>query len=317
MNFRYFSWLVLAGALSLAACSNGRGSINEGAAPVGEDPVLPAPPAPPAPPPPEPPQPPEPPPDPPPDPPPEPAPPQPPPPPPEPPVSGSALAGYWTGSATDERSGRVRDAKAFVDPFGELQLVVMDDDAEQFVLHGNLCCGAPVRDELNGARYLDTRDEKAELDAAVTSGMLVGEFEFRNRDYRYTFASNEIYRQPLTLSTLAGVYTRTNTQRFGPPATLTVTINSNGELTGSHSNGCSLTGKASVPEPSRNMIRFDVDVNGCGARGLSSRRWNGDYAGLGLLLPDSPAPGGSGAREDTLLLSLVGPTWLGLWSVGR
>ncbi|MGH8176619.1 MAG: hypothetical protein ACREV5_10200 [Steroidobacter sp.] len=315
----HLPWLAVAALILLSACSNGRGSVEESPAPVAEEPPPPSPP-------PEPP--PAPPPEPPPVPPPEPPPPEPPPPepPPEPPPTGSALAGYWEGSVVgengddddDDDSQSERHATAFVDQFGNAHLVVGDDDgSDDFVVYGNVCCETTINEKFDGARYLSTRDEKADFAARLSSGRLVGDFEFRDHEYGFSLAPSGAYSQSLTLPDLAGVYTRSTPQLFGPPLTLTLAINGNGLITGSHSNGCIFDGSVAIPDTTRNMVRFNLKVDNCGTQISSSRRWNGDYTGLGVLLRDAPAPGNSGARENTLLLSLVGPTWLGLLSVGE
>jgi hypothetical protein len=282
----------------------------------------PPPPAPPPAPPPEPPPepPPAPPPEPPPDPPPE------PPPEPPPPPSGAALAGYWLGTATrtpgdddddDGASASDSTATGFVDQQGNLHLIVNEEDADDFLVYGNACCAASVDEKFEGARYLNTRSEKADFAASLAESRLAGEFTFRERDYEFSLTPDSAFSQALTLQELGGVYTRTTPQLLGPPLTLTVAINADGALTGSHSNGCVLDGTVAVPDPSRNMLRFNLKVENCGTSLSSSQRWNGDYTGLGVLLRDAPVPGNSGALEDTLLLSLVGPTWFGLLSVGR
>jgi hypothetical protein len=219
--------------------------------------------------------------------------------------------------AGDEDSSRTRDATALVDQSGDTHLIVIDDEADDFVVYGNGCCDASISEKFDGARYLDTRDEQSDFAASLSGEGMVGEFEFRKDDYQFSLAASNAYAQPLGLQDLAGVYTRTTSRGFGPPVTLTLAISADGLITGSHSNGCVFAGSASIPDVSHSMVRFTMSVNNCGDQFASSRRWNGEYTGLGILLRDAPAPGNAGARENTLLLSLVGPTWLGLLSVGK
>ena len=297
-------WLALGLIAGLAACSNGRGSVSEQAtAPPsgGAPPPQPPPQPPPTPPPPDPP--PQPPPTPPPD-----------PPPPAP--SAAALAGYWKGEVTDERNDSPRPGLAFVDGDGRTHVVVLEEDADDFLVYGEVCCEAKVEAEFAGERYLKTDDESAEIKAELASGRMTGEFEFRNRDYDFSFAPDAAYSQTLTAQDLAGVYTRITPQLFGQQ-TLTITIDANGRLTGSHSNGCVFNGTATIPDTARNMARFAVEIDSCGSQVSSSRRWNGAYTGLGVLLRDAPVPGDAAAREDALQFSLIGPTWFGLLSVGK
>jgi hypothetical protein len=304
--------LALAGLMS--ACSNGRGSVAE--VPAGNSPPpstpTPTPEPPPTPAPAEPPAEPTPPPEPPP-----PAPPPPPEPEPEPEPEGSPLAGFWKGRVVDQRSGNEREGVALVDLSGEWQLLVLEDDEEpQFVLHGNLCCESRINGEVRGRRYLDMRESDARIEVDASAGSLRGTFEFRGREYDFDLAPDDAYAQPLTLESLAGVYTRATNPSFDPASTLTLTIDADGALSGSHSNGCVFSGSVSIPNSSRNMIQVNVDLADCGGR-QSSRRWNGGYEGLGILLRDSVSPIDGSTREDIFYHSVVGPTWLGPMDVGR
>ena len=301
---RQISWLAITALIFLSACSNGRGTVSEGSTPVSGGPTQPTPQPPPAPPP---------------------SPPTPPPtPPPNPtPPTVSAFAGYWNGHVvagkgdSDDDGRSTRDATAFVDQSGETHLIVTDEAASEFVVYGNGCCEASISETFGGTRYLDTREEEADFAASLSGGGMTGAVEFRKDDYQFSLASSSAYTQSLGLQDLAGVYTRTTTRTLGSPLTLTLAIDADGRITGSHSNGCVFEGSASIPDASRNMVRFTMSVANCGEQFGSSSRWNGDYTGLGVLLRDAPAPDNAGTREDTLLLSLVGPTWLGLLSVGK
>jgi hypothetical protein len=291
-------WLALGLIAGLSACSNGRGSVSEptAAPPLGGSP------------------PPQPPPQPPPDPPPDPT----PQPPPEPPpaATAAALAGYWKGQVTSERSESPRPGLAFVDGEGRTHVVVLEEEGDDFLVYGEVCCEATVEAEFGGERYLKTDDESAEIRAELASGRLAGELGFRKREYAFSFAPDAAYSQALTVQELAGVYTRIIPQLFGQQ-TLTITIDANGRLTGAHSNGCVFNGTATIPDATRNMVRFAVEIDSCGSQFSSSRRWNGAYTGLGLLLRDVPVPGDTAARENALQFSLIGPTWFGLLSVGK
>lgn len=195
-------------------------------------------------------------------------------------------------------------------------MVLREDDDPEFVLHGNICCAPRAEQELGGHRYLDTREHDAEIDAERANDSLQGAFEFRRRDYEFTLDALPAYDQALTLPSLAGVYTRSVDRGPGSPWSMTLTIDANGALTGSHSNGCVFNGTVGIPE-GRNLVRMDIALSSCGEGGDSSRRWNGTYSGFGVLLENSTSPTDGATREDTFYFSLVGPTWLGAMSVGR
>lgn len=233
------------------------------------------------------------------------------------------MAGYWKGSATDLESDRRLDAVALIDAQGEAQWLLTredrdeDDDEDGFVLYGNVCCDARFEDDLAGKELGETRTREASIDAALDGGRLTGEIEFRGREYRFTLDASAEYDRNLTLQSLAGVYTRTESSWLGEQTTLTLTIDANGQLTGSYSNGCVFNGDASIPDAGHNMVRLQIDLANCGDRRGSSEQWNGAYTGSGVLLLDAVSADNGGARQDVLYHSIVGPTWLGPQPVAR
>jgi hypothetical protein len=286
-------WLVAIAFALLAACSNGRGSVSDPASgPVGGPPPSPPPVPPPTPPPPE--------------------------PPPAPPAepSSAAMAGYWKGTATeeeeheeDEGSNRTFDAVALIDAQGNAQLLLLrsglfEDDG--FVVFGNVCCEATFADDVVGKELAETRTRDGRIEAEVAGGVLSGQLQFHDEEYRFTLNASADYNRSVSLAALAGVYTRRTDTIFGEEVTLTVTIDANGQLTGSYSNGCVFNGNASIPDASHNMVQLQIDLANCGSRG-SSKAWNGAYTGLGVLL----------SGDVVFYHSVVGPTWLGPQSVER
>jgi hypothetical protein len=218
------------------------------------------------------------------------------------------MAGYWQGTAIEEDSDRRFDAVALIDAQGNAQLLltragIFDDDG--FVLFGNVCCDSRFADEVTGKELGETRTRGARVEAEVDDGVLRGEAEFDRDDYSFTLNPSADYDRAVSLALLAGVYTRRENSIFGEEVTLTVTIESNGTLTGSYSNGCVFNGNASIPDAAHNMVRLQIDLANCGSQG-SSKQWNGAYTGLGLLTGD-----------DVFYHSVIGPTWLGPQSVER
>ena len=217
------------------------------------------------------------------------------------------MAGYWTGHAVrDERS---QDAVALINQAGDAQLMVLSSqDDRQFVLFGNVCCAAAFDDSVAGRRFRDDRNEAASVQVERNGDSLHGELEFRGDRYVLDLSAAPEYSQPVTLPQLAGTYTR-STFAF---TTLTLTIESDGRLTGSDSNGCVMNGSVAIADQGRNMVRMQVDVANCRNGHGSSQQWNGAYTGLGLLLRAN-----GNRRDDVFFHSMIGPTWLGPQSVAR
>lgn len=219
------------------------------------------------------------------------------------------MAGYWKGTATEKGSGRVFDTVALIDAQGNAQWLLLraglvQDDG--FAVFGNVCCEARFEDDVTGKELSETNTRDASIQVEVNGSVLSGALEFHRDEYQFTLNASADYNRSVSLAALAGVYTRSTSSIFGEEVTLTLTIDANGQLTGSYSNGCVFNGNASIPDASHNMVRLQVDLANCGSRG-SSKQWNGTYAGLGVLL----------SGGDVFYHSVIGPTWLGPQSVER
>jgi hypothetical protein len=219
------------------------------------------------------------------------------------------MAGYWTGRASrtdSEDSQGPQDAVALINRAGDAQLMLLSSrDDRQFVLFGNVCCDAQFDDDVAGRRFRDDRNEAASVEIERSGDSLDGEVEFRGDSYTLQLSAAPDYEQAVTLPQLAGTYTRASLFMTA----LTMTIESDGRLTGSDANGCILNGTVSVADQGRNMVRMRVDMENCRDGHGSSEDWNGSYTGLGLLLHEN--------GDDVFFHSMIGPTWLGPQSVER
>jgi hypothetical protein len=278
-------------------CSNGRGSVSDPAGPVGGDPPTNPPPTdpPPTDPPPT-----------------DPPPTDPPPtdpPPTEPPPASAAMAGYWKGTAVNEDRHRTYDAVALIDAQGNAQWLLTRQgilDADGFVVFANVCCESHFEDDATAKELGETRTRGASIDVAADGGALSGQLRFDGDDYSFALNPSADYDRAVSLASLAGVYTDRTSTLFGEEVNLTVTIDADGGLNGSYSNGCVFNGTASIPDGSHNMVQLQIDLANCGSQG-SSKQWNGEYAGLGVLL----------AGDAVFFHSVIGPTWFGPQSVER
>lgn len=219
------------------------------------------------------------------------------------------MAGYWTGTATEEDSNLRFDAVALIDAEGNAQWVMLrtgllQDDG--FVVSANVCCESQFEDDVTGKELGETRTHDARIDAEVDGGVLSGKLRFRGEEYQFTLNASSDYNRSVSLAALAGVYTQRTDTILGEEVTLTVTIDANGQLTGSYSNGCMFNGNASIPDASHNMVQLQIDLANCGSMG-SSKAWNGAYSGLGVLL----------SGDAIFYHSVIGPTWFGPQSVER
>ena len=219
------------------------------------------------------------------------------------------MAGYWKGTATEQDSGRTFDAVALIDAEGNAQWQLTRDglfNNDGFVVFANVCCEAQFDADATGKNLGETSTRDASVTVAVANDVLSGELQFRREQYRFSLNPSSDYDRGMTLAQLAGVYTRRDDTIFGEEVTLTMTIEANGQLTGSYSNGCVFNGTAAIPDTAHDMVRLQIDLANCGSHG-SQKQWNGAYAGLGVLL----------SGDAIFYHSVIGPTWLGPQSVER
>lgn len=219
------------------------------------------------------------------------------------------MAGYWQGAAIERDSDRTFDAVALIDAEGNAQWLLTREgifDQDSFVLSGNVCCESSFEDKIAGKQLGDTRTRDANFAVALDGAALKGQFKFDRNDYSFTLHPSADYDRAISLAALAGTYSRRENSIFGEEVTLTVTIEGSGRLNGSYSNGCVFSGSASIPDATHNMVQLQIDLANCGSHG-SSKQWNGEYSGLGVLL----------AGDDVFYHSVIGPTWFGPQSVER
>jgi hypothetical protein len=264
----------------------------------------------------------------------------------------SPLAGSWDGSATNTTTGEVLHASALIDESGTTQLIVtpafagfvgaippgvvsvpslrdpvaggMIDfpfsvaAATIFVVYGDVCCKTTFEADA-GAQSMSMGDKATtRLRGSLSSGMLVGSFDFGGEPYSFSLAPSPIQERGLTLEELAGVYTSQLPVQFGGTVQYTLSIMPNGAISGSHANGCIYNGTVSIPNPSRNLFRLRMQLSNCPGSGLGQR--NGDYEGLGQLIRNALVlePGGvTTTTKQLFYFSLIGPVWLGTQAAER
>ncbi|HEY4366367.1 MAG TPA: hypothetical protein VGN07_03975 [Steroidobacteraceae bacterium] len=267
----------------------------------------------------------------------------------------SPLAGFWAGSATDTTTGEVLNANAFIDESGEAHLMVTPallplppgmpptfpifssgplprSDLPTnviiaspvnairavtiFVVHGNLCCAAGFRGALNAEPIISGAKSTVQIDGSLSSGMLVGTFDFAGKPYSFSLAPTPTYAETLTMQDLAGVYTRTQVAFFGNATTVsTIAVTANGTITGTDAGGCIYNGNVVIPDTSHNMFRLNVQISNCDSTVLSLR--NGEYTGFGMLVRNVATVGAATAQTQLFYYSLIGPVWLGPQGLGR
>ena len=251
----------------------------------------------------------------------------------------SPLAGNWSGSATDTTTGQVLVATALIDDSGDAQLIVVPaitiirpvpsasdaglisafgTAAPFFVVHGNLCCEANFQGTASAEPMGTGIKSTSQIIGGLSSGMLVGTFDFDGRPYSFSLAPNPTYNRALTLQDLAGVYTNTLPDLFGgATTTYTIAVSADGVVTGAHVNGCIYNGAVSIPDTSRNLFRLNMQLSNCNTANGSFGPRNGEYSGLGVLYRDAVVATDPTTIRQIFYYSLIGPVWLGTQGAQR
>jgi hypothetical protein len=222
--------------------------------------------------------------------------------------------GYWLGTA--QAGARVLTARALVSAAGELHLLTTANSSltapSEFVIYGDVCCEAQIDTQLSSKSYAEEREHTVLFRGEIAGNTFSGEARIRNQIYRFALERSSRYDEPTTLRDLAGTYMR---QITGPPArgsAYTVTLDTNGTFTGSHTNGCVYAGTVSIPDPTSNLAKLSVQVGNCPRGPRAEGFINGNYSGFGFLARDIVSPTDATKRTTAFIHSLVGPVWQGM-----
>lgn len=228
--------------------------------------------------------------------------------------------GYWLGSVDGPR-GHAFGGRALITGSGEMHFIVSSTSSiastPELLVYGNVCCEARIDVDLKSKEYLRERESNARFRARIEGDTLTGDFKIRGDDYKFSLDRSPRYAETLTLQDLAGTFTRTTLTLLSGSSTYTITIDPNGQLHGSHTNGCVYAGTVSIADPPNNLAKLSVQLSNCPSSITGSGSMNGQYSGLGFLARNTTASNGSAQGTDVFLHSLIGPTWLGQQSPER
>lgn len=153
----------------------------------------------------------------------------------------------------------------------------------------------------------DATSEEDPSDASEISGMpyntddtgflVVGSLISDNGDLanRYEAAwldqSADFELSPLSLESVAGTYATQPTGETGAFENVTsLTINSDGSVTGQDTLGCTMNGEAAIPASTQGLIEVNLVIEGCGpSMTKPADERNGTYSGLAAYVLDDAA----------------------------
>jgi hypothetical protein len=102
---------------------------------------------------------------------------------------------------------------------------------------------------------------------------MTGQFHGSGDTGSFAMDLSPMWDRPAALTEASGVYTRSTSAGYS----MTLTLSSNGQLTGQDSYGCVFQGTVQAPDPAHNLYRLEAAVSSCGAL-------DGTYNGMGTLL---------------------------------
>jgi len=200
---------------------------------------------------------------------------------PEPVVSLPISPGYYETNVNVEGGNTYSGVATIIDPDGSFVTLISPNDATFGVLAGsgnNQIVGAGTN-----IVYSETWDQ---VDGTVSGQATDSEtatlnVEAPETDYQSVVElsrSNGISDTPITIADLSGSYLMQDTD----VVTTSITINSDGSLTGTDQRGCVFAGSVSIPDSSVNVFRVRFTAENCGSSsGSSAEQINGSYRALG------------------------------------
>jgi hypothetical protein len=132
------------------------------------------------------------------------------------------------------------------------------------------CLAGPLKADLNDFKLLAVTS-RASARASIKAPNLTSQPE----TVEFTVTHDQSFDQPSSAAAVQGIYT-TN---LGTGYTLTITVDSTGQVIGNDTNGCSLDGEISANHSTDGYYDVMLDVNACG-------KSNGRYGGKAALIFD-------------------------------
>ncbi|MFD2231322.1 hypothetical protein [Alkalimarinus sediminis] len=205
-------------------------------------------------------------------------------------VPNAAVGGIWTGITT-LTDGTTFETAGFITETGELRFIT-DDGAQQV---GTITA--------SGNSFTASITEYAEAGSPATGTVsgtisarqtLTGSAQFAGETTStFEYSYDSIYDRNSSLATIAGIYSDSD----GAGYTETYTVDSDGTITGSDTEGCVFGGAISILNANYNMYRVNLTVSNCDT-------FDGSYTGLGALTDEG------GDVNDTFVLSVTGTNYV-------
>lgn len=189
----------------------------------------------------------------------------------------TTTAGLWKGTLTSSTTGQSSLVVAMTDSDGHSAWMTTDGrvydgsmpmtgENFQYSMTGYMDASGHFADGTNygmGTMTIDTH----------TASMMSGHYTGNGQTGNFSMNLSPMWQRDASLSDIAGTYTRSTSTGY----TMTMSIDTHGQMTGSDTSGCVFSGTMTAPDPHHDLYRMDVTVSSCG-------ELDGAYHGMGSLV---------------------------------
>jgi hypothetical protein len=191
------------------------------------------------------------------------------------PTSKDTTPGVYKGTITSTTTGQTSPVLAMVGSAGQAAWM----SADGRVWSGTMpATGAHFDVSMMGRMYPGATFPDGSTNATWTmnvdhvAGQMSGRYSGAGHMGNFSLMLESMASRPASLTTLAGVYTRSTWSGYA----MTMTIGSGGDLIANDSRGCMINGMVTVPDSTRNLYSITATVSSCGVL-------DGTYHGEGSL----------------------------------
>lgn len=186
-------------------------------------------------------------------------------------IGNASITGYYEGTIAINGGGSLA-AQALI---SGSQVVVYTKDGS-YVFQGNLSVNG---NSLTGGLSLfvnGTAAGLATLNGTVKQGVsITSTFSSSSTSGNLSLSFSSDSNQTASVSAIVGTWSETD-----GADTITVTIQANGDVNGSDTDGCVYNGSSAVPQSNMNIYTLTINLSSCGG-------FDGTYTGLASLLNKS------------------------------
>lgn len=197
------------------------------------------------------------------------------------------IAGIWNGTLTSNVAHQTYSVTGIIAELGNARFINLTNGAQYSCVvstSGNSFSAPGTAYATFGNVFLDgSHVGIVNISGSFSpKGSMTGTYSGTGDSGSFSLNYSPLYETPSSLSSLSGTWTGTVIVGSGPTSNVTIIIDSNGNLSGSSTAGCVISGNAGIIDSSYNAYIFNLVISNCVAE-------NGTYSGLGAVTSTVPA----------------------------